>query len=98
MNRARAPRLCCYVLVMQRGEGGPWQWLVADHVGGVWVSGEAGLRCLDPHCPARGWQVVELPAVTVRLVGWVVMTGAVCTVSVAVEEVTEPMLFAIRTV
>lgn len=43
-------------------EGGPWQWLVADHVGCVWVSGGAGLRRLDPHHPARGWQVVELPA------------------------------------
>ncbi|MCC7261804.1 MAG: hypothetical protein IT369_04690 [Candidatus Latescibacteria bacterium] len=41
--------------------GGPWQWLVADHVGNVWVGGKGGLRCFDPHRPEQGWRTVVLP-------------------------------------
>lgn len=41
--------------------GGPWQWLVADHVGNIWVGGAGGLCCLDPHHPEQGWRRVGLP-------------------------------------
>ena len=45
-------------------EEGPWERLIADSVGFVWVAGQAGLRRLDTRHPEAGWQVVAqgLPA------------------------------------
>ena len=40
------------------GKPGDWNQVLADDNGMVWIGGRGGLRQLNPHAPAAGWQAI----------------------------------------